>query len=378
MPEEMIDSILKEEGIEFVVSLPCDRTKDLCTLLEKDFHYVNINREEDGVGVCAGLALAGRKSILQMQSSGLGNSLNALLSLTHLYRLPLPIIASWRGVYNEKIAAQVPFNSKIPGILDAVKIPYTIIESSRDLEKLKDALRLSFENCGIHVILILPKLWEEKEAVCEENPFPPRKREIDLAYSRSFPEPVLNRAQAISVIAKELSDELVVVNIGVPCKEMHAARDRPENFYMLGSYTQATPIGLGLAIGQDKDVIVLDGDGSLLGTAILPVVAAENPENLTVIALDNGAFGSTGMQQTHSWTTCDLELIAKGAGIGNTLKAASAGELREGFLNRGKGPSFIHANIRPGNTDAPNLDMTPEEIRERFMAKAGAARGVAP
>lgn len=367
MPEEKIESILREEGIDFVVSLPCDRTKDLCTLLERDFHYVNINREEDGVGVCAGLALAGRKFVHQMQSSGLGNSLNALMSLTHLYGLPLPIIASWRGVYNEKIAAQVPFNSKIPGMLDAMGISYTIIEDTGDLEKIRDAIRISFGNGEIHVILILPKLWEEGGSGCVDKTFPPRDREIELRYSRRIKEPVMNRAEAISVVAKELDDEVAVVNIGVPCKEMYAARDRPENFYMLGSYTQATPIGLGVALGQEKDVVVLDGDGSLLGTAILPAIAAEKPKNLTIIALDNGAFGSTGMQRTHSWTTCDLELIAKGAGIGNTVKVNTPEELRKAFLDRDEGPSFIHVIIRPGNTDAPNLALTPEEIRDRFM-----------
>ena len=371
MPEREIESILREEGIEFVVSLPCDRTKDLCALLEKDFHYVNINREEDGVGVCAGLALTGRRYVLQMQSSGLGNSLNVMMSLTSLYGLPLPIIASWRGVYNEKIAAQVPFNSRIPAILDAMGISYTIIEGSGDLEKIREAIRLSFENGEIHVILILPKLWEEGNDGCAENPFPPREHEIRLDYSRRIKEPVMNRADAISVIAGELEDEAVVVNIGVPCKEMHAAGDRPENFYMLGSYTQATPIGLGLAIGQDKDVVVIDGDGSLLGTAILPTVAAEKPDNLTIVALDNGAFGSTGMQRTHSWTTCDLEVIAKGAGIENTIKVGTAEELKEAFLNRGKGPYFIHAIIKPGNTDAPNLKLTPEKIRDRFMDSIG-------
>jgi len=371
MPEERIESILWEEGIDFVVSLPCDRTKDLCSLLERDFHYVNINREEDGVGVCAGLALAGRKFVLQMQSSGLGNSLNAIMSLTHLYGLPLPIIASWRGVCNEKIAAQVPFNSKIPEMLDAMGIAYTIIEDSGDLEKIREAIRLSFENGEIHVILILPKLWEESDGTCADKPFPPRGREIDLRYTRRIKEPVMNRAEAISAVAGALNGEAVVVNIGVPCKELHAASDRPENFYMLGSYTQATPIGLGLALGQEKDVVVLDGDGGLLGTAILPAVAAENPKNLTVVALDNGAFGSTGMQQTHSWTTCDLELIAKGAGIKNTVKVNTPGELAEAFLKRGEGPSFIHVIIRPGNTDAPNLTLTPEEIRNRFVGAVG-------
>lgn len=367
MPEERVSDILKEEGIEYIVSLPCDRTKDLCTLLERDFHYININREEDGVGVCAGLALAGRRSVLHMQSSGLGNSLNALMSLTKLYLLPLPIIASWRGVYKEKISAQIPFNSRIPAMLDAMGISYTVVSTTHEIEVIRKAVRQAYESNEIHVILITPQLWEEGGVSCTPEDFPPRARKVDLQYRREFSEPYMIRADAINAIAGVLDDELAVVNIGVPCKEMFAAGDRPENFYMLGSYTQATPIGLGLALGQDRGVVVLDGDGSLLGTAILPVVAAENPKNLRIIALDNGAFGSTGMQQTHAWSGCDLELMARGAGIGHTVKVGGKDELLKEFGRKDHGPLFIHVMLKPGNTDAPNITLTPEEIKERFI-----------
>jgi len=367
MPEQRLSDILREEGVEYVISLPCDRTKDLCTILERDFHYININREEDGVGVCAGLALAGRRAVLQMQSSGLGNSLNALMSLTKLYALPLPIIASWRGVYKEKIAAQIPFNSRIPAMLDAMGIPYTVVSGMPEIKEIRKGIRRAYENNEIHVILITPRFWEGGGALCTAEEFPSRARAMDLRYRRDFGEPTMIRADAITAIAGVLDDELAVVNLGVPCKEMYAARDRSENFYMLGSYTQATPIGLGLAIGQERDVVVLDGDGSLLGTAILPVVADENPENLTIIALDNGAFGSTGMQQTHAWLASDLELMAIGAGIEHTVKVSEEGDLVREFESRKKGLFFIHVLLSPGNTDASNIALTPEEIKRRFM-----------
>ena len=50
--------------------------------------------------------------------------------------------------------------------------------------------------------------------------------------------------------ARNVHDEVLVANIGVPSKELYAARDRPENFYMLGSYTQASAIGLGIATAR--------------------------------------------------------------------------------------------------------------------------------
>jgi sulfopyruvate decarboxylase, alpha subunit len=133
MHEQTVSGILKKEAIEYIISLPCDRTKNLCEILEKEFRYITISREEDGIGILSGLSLMGKRGVLQMQSSGLGNSLNALMTLPYLYRLPLPILASWRGYYQEKIPAQIPFNEKIPDLLKLYNIPCTIIQDLRIL-----------------------------------------------------------------------------------------------------------------------------------------------------------------------------------------------------------------------------------------------------
>ena len=115
MYEDRVIEILKQHGISLVASIPCDKAKDLCFLLPEHFRHICLTREEDGIGVCAGSVLAGERPLMVIQSSGLGNSLNAIMSLTKTYDLPLPILASWRGVENEIIPAQVPFNAAIPG-----------------------------------------------------------------------------------------------------------------------------------------------------------------------------------------------------------------------------------------------------------------------
>mgnify|MGYP000864366618 FL=1 len=355
-------------GVDTVASLPCDRTRDLCALIPERFRAVNLTREEDGVGICAGLAMAGARSVLHMQSSGLGNSLNAIMSLTVTFGLPLPILASWRGVYREAIPAQVPFNRAVPDVLAALNIPYTIIRDPSDEALIDTVVRDAYDAMRPHVGLILPSFWEGTEEACPaEQPFPPRARDSMLDYRRAFREPTMTRYDAIRVIAGGLDDEAVVANIGVPSKELYAANDRDLNFYMLGSYTQATPIGLGLALETDKDVVVLDGDGSLLGTAVLPVVAAEAPENLTIVCLDNGAFGSTGNQPTPASGLVDMELLARAAGIRRTCKVQDERELAEAWEDRGRGPNFIHVVLKPGNAPVPNIPLPPAEIRERFM-----------
>ncbi len=354
-------------GIDTVVSLPCDRTRELCTLIPERFRAVDLTREEDGIGISAGLAMAGARSVLHMQSSGLGNSLNAIMSLTVTFGLPLPILASWRGVYRETIPAQVPFNRAVPDLLAALGIPYTIIRDPEDEELIDGIVRDAYDFMRPHVGLILPSFWEGVEEACPaQQPFPARARESVLDYRRVFREPVMTRNDAIKVIAAVLGEEAVVANIGVPSKELYAARDRDLNFYMLGSYTQATPIGLGLALGTDRDVVVLDGDGSLLGTAVLPVVAAEAPANLTIVCLDNGAFGSTGNQLTNAYGQVDMELLARAAGIRRTCKVQDEQELRDAWEDRGRGPTFIHVVLKPGNATVPNIPLAPAGIRERF------------
>lgn len=372
MREDHVLDRLSALGVDTVASLPCDRTQDLCALLPERFRTVNLTREEDGVGICAGLAMAGGRPVLHMQSSGFGNSLNAIMSLTVTFGLPLPVLASWRGVYREAIPAQVPFNRAVPAVLAALGIPCTVIRGPEDEKLIDTVVRDAYDSMRPHVGLILPSFWEGAEESCPaEQAFPARARESVVDYRRTFRDPVMTRNDAIRVIAAALDGEAVVANIGVPSKELYAARDRDLNFYMLGSYTQATPIGLGLALATDRDVVVLDGDGSLLGTAVLPVVAAEAPENLTIVCLDNGAFGSTGNQPTNAYSQVDMELLALAAGIRNTCKVQDEEELRKAWENRGRGPNFIHVVLRPGNAAVPNIPLAPGEIRERFMRALG-------
>lgn len=358
---------MKKQGISVIASIPCDKTKELHFLLPHHFRHIGLTREEDGVGVCAGAFLAGERPLMAMQSSGLGNMLNAIMSLSKTYDLPLPILASWRGVENETIPAQVPFNSAIPGILDATGIPFTIIRDSSGLSQIGEVIADAFGNSRPHIALVLPGSWDGPESCWEGSALPPRKRTIDVCYHREIPEPVMARNDAICIIARNLDEQAVVSNIGVPSKELYAANDRALNFYMLGSYTQASPIGLGLATGTSRDVWVIDGDGSVLGTGILPVIGTEQPGNLTIFCLDNGAFGSTGNQLTPAYAGTDLEMLAIAAGFRFTAKAGTPAELEQIVSGLGKGPNFVHVILKPGNADVKNIPLTPHQIRDRFV-----------
>jgi sulfopyruvate decarboxylase subunit beta len=290
------------------------------------------------------------------------------MSLTKIYDLPLPIIASWRGVQDEVIPAQVPFNSAIPKILDATEIPYTVIHSSKELKKIGDVIDDTFLHSRPHVALVLPGAWEGEESCPDMSPPPSRVRRVAVSYERIIREPLMTRYDAILIIARFLGEQAVVSNIGVPGKELYAASDRPLNFYMLGSYTQASPLGLGIAAGTSRDAWVIDGDGSILGTGILPVIGIRQPENLTIFCLDNGAFGSTGNQLTPAYRDTDIELLAIASGFRFTTKAQTESELASVIADLRPGPNFVHVLLKPGNAMVKNIPLSPHEIRDRFMA----------
>ncbi|MDI9394264.1 MAG: sulfopyruvate decarboxylase subunit beta [Euryarchaeota archaeon] len=372
-PEEEVIAIMKKTGIDLAATLPCDRIKNLLPLISENFPEVKLTREENGVGICAGIYLAGGKPMMLIQSTGLGNMINALESLNVTCKIPLPILTSWRGVYKENIEAQVPMGVHLPGILEGAGLAYTIIDEAEKLPLLENVILDAFENSRPHIALVSPKVWEASECCAWETPkspdLPKKEKICKFRLTQKILEPRMIRNDAISAVAAELDGEITVTNLGVPCKELYAARDRDLNFYMFGSMGLVSSIGLGLALRTDRQVVVFDGDGSLLmNPNALLEVGKEAPENLTIIALDNGAYGSTGSQETCSLRYIDLEILANACGIQSTYKVNTAEELVCQYKDSlsARQTSFIHVILRPGNTKAPNIPMSPEEVTKRF------------
>ena len=176
---------------------------------------------------------------------------------------------------------------------------------------------------------------------------------------------IMQRRDAIEKIMESIDDELIVCNIGFPSRELYDIADRDENFYMIGSMGLASSIGLGLALAQpNRDIVVIDGDGSLLmNMGSLVTVFANNPGNLTWIVIDNGAYGSTGNQETYAQVV-DLVDVARGVGFKNSYYFSDV-NLKE-FI-KSDDASFIVYTTEAGNSKAPIIDLTPVEIKNRFM-----------
>jgi sulfopyruvate decarboxylase subunit alpha len=133
-PTEAVFEGIMNAGIDFIVSVPCANLKELIPMVDDDPSIVHmaVTREEEGVGICAGAYMGGKKTAMLMQNSGLGNSINALSSLDLLYGIPLVMIISHRGIEDEPICAQVPMGEMTGPLLETLGITYYVSSSKDD------------------------------------------------------------------------------------------------------------------------------------------------------------------------------------------------------------------------------------------------------
>lgn len=363
-PEEELIGYLKGAGVNFTASLPCEKIKGLLVMLAEEFPHVPLTREEEGVGICAGAALAGRRPAIFLQSSGIGNMINALLSLTGFYGLPLALFVSQRGVYKEKIEAQFPMGRGLPRILRGAGISYSLVHDRAALKRIPKKLDEIYAGGMIHAFLMSPAVWEGSCLMEPPAAFCPVA--APWTATRAV-RPRMTRYGILEIAAPYLAGKAVVCNLGFPSKELYHISHQPSNFYMLGSMGMATPIGLGVCLASEKQVVVVDGDGSILmNPGSLATVAAYGGPNLLILCVDNGAYGSTGSQPTLTGSCVDLELVARGFGMRDTAKAATKKDLISAMRRPQQTARFIHAIALPGNRDLPPIPLSHAEIRQGF------------
>jgi sulfopyruvate decarboxylase subunit alpha len=120
-----------------------------------DVRLLLATREEEAFGIAAGLYFGGRRPTVMLQSSGVGNSLNAITSLLMPFQVPVLMVVSMRGDAGEWNAAQVPMGRAMTRILDAVGIAHTVVDTDGAAEQaVRIGGRTAFDTRGIHAILL--------------------------------------------------------------------------------------------------------------------------------------------------------------------------------------------------------------------------------
>jgi thiamine pyrophosphate-dependent acetolactate synthase large subunit-like protein len=143
---------------------------------------------------------------------------------------------------------------------------------------------------------------------------------------------MLDRRAAIATLLADRSDDLLIVpGLGSTTYDVASVRDDERNFYLWGAMGGAAMIGLGLALAQPRRrVAVITGDGELLmGLGSLATIGVQRPENLAVIVFDNGLYGETGAQASHTRAGVDLTAVARACGFAQTLEVDDEAQLRK-------------------------------------------------
>ncbi|MEU8505287.1 phosphonopyruvate decarboxylase [Streptomyces brevispora] len=350
-----------DTGFGPFAGVPCSFLGPLISVLQAQHpdSYLTAANEGEAVAIAAGARLAGRRPVVIMQNSGLGNAVNPLTSLCQTLRLPVLLLVTWRGEPGLPDEPQHQLMGRItPGLLSAMEIGHEMFPAdAAELGPALDRATGHMDRTGSPYAFIVPKgaLAPHRAA----GPAP-----------ASDPR-LMSRAETIGLTVDSVGqDALLVATTGKTARELERDRDRPGNLYVVGSMGCAASIGLGVALNApDREVVVLDGDGAaLMRLEAMATIGHQAPGNLLHIVLDNAAYESTGGQPTVSGGL-DFCAVAKACGYRTTADVNQAAQLRDA-VTRGAaqaGPHLIRVRIRPGSDPALGRPaLTPPEVASRF------------
>jgi thiamine pyrophosphate-dependent acetolactate synthase large subunit-like protein len=185
----------------------------------------------------------------------------------------------------------------------------------------------------------------------------------------------LDRREAVAALLKDRGDLLVICGLGSPGYDVHAAGDHDANYYLWGAMGAAALMGLGLAQARpERNVLVITGDGEqLMGLGGLATIAVAKPRNLTIVVIDNGHFGETGMQRSHTGHGLDIAKVAQACGLeARVLRSLQEIEASRAELRRkAMGPRLYVIKVKAENVPRSLPPRDAVHLKNRFRTHLG-------
>lgn len=367
---EYFYNTLRGMGIDFYTGVPDSLLKDICAYITDHADRKNniIAANEGGaVGLAAGYHLAtGNIPVVYMQNSGLGNTVNPLMSLTDsdVYRIPVLLVIGWRGepgVHDEP--QHVKQGKTTLPLLDAMEIRHEIMSGDEaELEKqLAGGVRYMKET-GRAFALVVKKgtFGKYKLQNGTHNPY------------------TMEREEAIKAVAGAMDvKDIVVSTTGKISRELFEHRTatgegHSRDFLTVGSMGHASQIALGIALNRpERNVYCFDGDGAaIMHMGGMGIVASMLPGNFYHIVFNNGAHDSVGGQPTIGFGI-DMPKIAAGCGYKTVMSVATRSELDAILptLPTLPAPLLLEIKVKKGSRDdLGRPTTTPVENKEALMS----------
>ena len=369
-PKYFYDSLIAN-GTDFFAGVPDSLLKNFCAYITDnapaDKHIISAN-EGSATALATGYHFAtGKIPLIYMQNSGEGNMINPLLSIVDpdVYSVPMMIVIGWRGEPGVHDEPQHIKQGKVTcDLLDAMKIPYSILGADNCNKCLDKALAKAYEyikaNNAPYALVIKKGTFEDY-----------------ALQNNTTVEADMSREEAIEKIMLSAPETAAFVSTtGMASRELYELRDKhgqghSKDFLTVGGMGHASQIALSIAM-QKKDRLIycIDGDGaSIMQMGGMATIGTRNPSNMVHIVLNNGAHDSVGGQPTVG-RQIDLCGIAKACGYGNVVKASTKEELDAILKDKNTFDklTFIEVLVRKGaRKDLGRPKTTPQENKKAMM-----------
>ena len=363
----------RDAGYNFFTGVPCSFLTEIINRVISDtsLDYVGAASEGEAVAIASGAWLAGRKTVVMCQNSGLGNTVNPLTSLNHPFRIPTMMIVTWRGQPGITDEPQHELMGPItPELLDTMRIPHAVFPQSED--EIAGALaqaQKTMDETDLPFAFIMPKGSVAPEPL-DESPRVLAPRGTLTDYSEGGMRPT--RLQALECHLTQVPDSAgVIVSTGKSGRDLFTLDDRDQHLYQVGSMGCASGMALGTALNSDRRIFALDGDGAvLMKMGAVATVGAYQPKNMIHVVLDNGVHDSTGGQSTVS-ASVEFAEIAVSSGYATAAKCDSVSGLEKAYHTAlaSDGPHLIHMRIQAGSLkELGRPTVKPPEVARRFKA----------
>ena len=367
----------KAMGFNFFTGVPCSFLTPIinAVISEKSLDYVSASSEGEAVSIAAGAWIAGKKTVVMCQNSGLGNAVNPLSSLNYPFRIPTLFITTWRGQPKIKDEPQHILMGKITqSLLNNLLIPHQPFPKTRKmLEKILKTASIKMTKSSLPYALIMEKGIMQHEEI-KQLPYKKNQKGKNLDFRDFKKRPA--RIEALESISFSVpKNTAIIASTGKCSRELFTIHDTEQNLYQVGSMGCASSMGLGISLNIQSPVLILDGDGAILmkmGT--MATIGAHKPKNLIHVILDNETHDSTGGQKTVSPCT-DFATIGKACGYKRSyacdnlvgLQKAISECLNPKLPSAKIGPFLIHMKIKPGSiSPLGRPTIPPHEILKRF------------
>lgn len=346
-PQGLLDSFIRL-GIVQYSGVPDSVLGSFCARLAESsaIEHVTCVNEGSAIGIAMGWQLSTRKTpLVYMQSSGLANALNPLMSLadSSVYSVPMVLLIGVRGQDGRDEPQHTRTGAAIPVLLDAAGIPWKELGNQDDVDSHTSWAIDTATQTNAPIALLVPR-----------GAFPPGNW-------RLASDPGLTRATAIDALLEVVPDtDIVVGSTGYNARELFtqaaSTGKKQRMFLTVGGMGHSTSIGLGLSIGRPGALVwVVEGDGGLLmHLGSLVTCAALHQPNLRIIILNNGIHESVGGQPTYV-EAIKLSSFANALQGFTYFRAEDAQALRTSLqaMREIKGPCFLEVMTVPDSSPTP-------------------------